>query len=415
MGRTVPPVPQQATCVLGKNTLGEVREDMDRLCLPSWIGRGPKQPGEAKQGRLKADEWRTLCMVNLPITLVRLWGQDKGRSGDVLNNYMHLVQAVKIASQRQISAQDIKNYQYHMHSYLESLLKLYLGTTITPYQHISLHFGEHLRRWGPVHSWRCFAFERFNGMLQNITTNCKFGKNLLTVIPSSADFLQGDLEHTLFLTFTKGQRLRALFHSSHLPPLIQSLVDRLSASHDSAIRSTFMQDNLVADHSTSQAVPIHSKTLVDRDFDLLKAIVRKMDKRSTHIPNSVHNLPMIQRQGETYSGPKKTEGNSLIIFKLAGRRHPGQIQSVFNHTRTRNNGKTVTESFVLVRPFLPLSEEDAKQDIYRTFPSGGMLFRDTLGECVLIQLAAVVCHFARTQNVPIGTTSSCIHVLPLMR
>ncbi|KAJ3752746.1 hypothetical protein EV360DRAFT_18877, partial [Lentinula raphanica] len=52
---------------------------------------------------------------------------------------------------------------------------LYPHTRITPYQHMMLHFGDLLRRFGPVHSWRCFAFERFNYILQTTKTNSRFG------------------------------------------------------------------------------------------------------------------------------------------------------------------------------------------------------------------------------------------------
>lgn len=170
------------TAVLGNQTLSEVKSDMARLLLPSCVGRGPHRPGEAAGGRLKADEWRTFCTVNLPITLTRLWSGDSATTHErrMLQNFLHLVQAVRIASFREISNADVQAYEFHMHAYLTSLLALYPGIKIVPNQHISLHFGEHLRRWGPVHSWRCFAFERFNGMIQKIMTNSIFGANSLT-------------------------------------------------------------------------------------------------------------------------------------------------------------------------------------------------------------------------------------------
>lgn len=171
--------------VLGKEALREVMADMSRTTLPTWVSAGPKNPGSKGQGRLKADEWKTLCTIRLPISLIRLWGTRPpgSRTREVLMNYMDLVHAVQLASLRELTPLQVERYEFYMHRYLTRLLELYPGTSISPYQHLSLHFGEHLRRWGPPHSWRCYAFERFNGLMQNIPTNSKFGENVLINFP----------------------------------------------------------------------------------------------------------------------------------------------------------------------------------------------------------------------------------------
>ncbi|HEV7736481.1 MAG TPA: hypothetical protein VGO47_03810 [Chlamydiales bacterium] len=40
--------------------------------VPSWIESVPKNYGEAAAGTLKADEWRTLATVYLPIALISI-------------------------------------------------------------------------------------------------------------------------------------------------------------------------------------------------------------------------------------------------------------------------------------------------------------------------------------------------------
>jgi len=164
--------------VLGKDTLKAIREDMERLRLPTWVTPPLKRPGEGKGGQFKADEWKIFCTVNLPITLTHLWGSkpETNRYNQMLKNYMDLVSAVNIATKRSITALDIVLYNGYMKSYLEGLLRLYPHTRLTPYHHLSLHFSAHLLRFGPTHSWRCYAFERYNGQLQNLPDNNKFGK-----------------------------------------------------------------------------------------------------------------------------------------------------------------------------------------------------------------------------------------------
>ena len=148
------------------------------MLLPTWVSRGPAEPGMAKQGSLKADEWKTLCTIQLPLMLIRIWGTRPAgdRKLEMLDNFMDLVHAVRLATVREITTTQINEYEFYMHRYLVNLLELYPMTSISPYQHLSLHFGDNIRRWGPTHSWRCFAFERFNGLMQNIPTNSKFGK-----------------------------------------------------------------------------------------------------------------------------------------------------------------------------------------------------------------------------------------------
>lgn len=169
----------KSTRVLGRSLLAEVRKDMTRLNIPSWVSRAPSHPGEAKYGKFSADQWRTFCTINLPVTLIRLWGKESEdtREAKMLKNFMHLVTAIRLASMRSMTAERIDEYQRHMHRYLVTLLDLFPGTSITPYQHMSLHFGDMLRRFGPTHGWRCFPFERYNYLLQQIPTNNKLGKS----------------------------------------------------------------------------------------------------------------------------------------------------------------------------------------------------------------------------------------------
>ena len=151
---------------------------MERLCLPTWVMPPPKHPGETKGGKFKADEWKIFCTVNIPITLTHLWGSKPETNCyyQMLKNYMDLVTAIKIATKRSITPSDLVLYDVYMKSYLTGLLELYPHMKLTPYQHLALHFSTHLERFGPTHAWRCYSFERYNGQLQKLPDNHKFGQ-----------------------------------------------------------------------------------------------------------------------------------------------------------------------------------------------------------------------------------------------
>ena len=167
------------THVLGEETLHAIREDIAKLRLPTWVSPPPKHPGDSKWGKFKAEEWKTFCTINLPITLTRLWGSrpETDRMFLMLKNFLDLVTAVKIADKRSIGELDIQLYEHFMASYLRGLLQLYPDLKLKPYHHLALHIPAHLRRFGPTHAWRCNHFERYNGILQKIKDNNKFGKS----------------------------------------------------------------------------------------------------------------------------------------------------------------------------------------------------------------------------------------------
>ena len=64
-----------------------------------------------------------------------------------------------------------------MRAYLESLRDLFPEMKLRPNHHIALYLGEFLLRFGPVHGWWMFPFERLIGLLQKVNTNKKIGKS----------------------------------------------------------------------------------------------------------------------------------------------------------------------------------------------------------------------------------------------
>ena len=169
--------------VLGRLTLAEVWADMSKTTLPSWIGRAPPKLGDGRHGKLSADQWRTACTVNLVVTLVRLWGLESpdDRHYQMLDNFMDLVTACKLAMMRKMTPDRIDQFQTHMHRYLETTKTLYVYTALTPNHHLSLHLPRLFKNFGPPHAWMCFVFERCLRWLKFIKTNNKFGEFLFVV------------------------------------------------------------------------------------------------------------------------------------------------------------------------------------------------------------------------------------------
>lgn len=185
----LPPVLQEATTdfhvasgqhdiskfrVLDQATIDQVRKDIAATYFPSWMERPPRNFGSPSHGKLKADQWRTVCTVSLVITLCRIWGTsgalEKHRL--LLENFISLVCAVDLATRRSMDMARVQKFDQYMMKYLSSLRTLF-GHQLVPNHHLSLHLWECLSLFGPVHAWWAFPFERYNGLLQNLSTNNK--------------------------------------------------------------------------------------------------------------------------------------------------------------------------------------------------------------------------------------------------
>ena len=149
--------------------------------LPSWVAPAPRGFGTTEYGKLSADQWHTVCTVVLPVALIWVWGTSDPRRFEMLENFMDLITAVVLASLLETTSQFIGLYKKYMLRYLTKMKELYKEATVKPNHHYSLHLPDFMELFAPVHSWRSFAFERFNYILQMLNTNLTFGELFLPI------------------------------------------------------------------------------------------------------------------------------------------------------------------------------------------------------------------------------------------
>lgn len=172
-----------ATCTA--ETLPYIQSVIRNTLTPSWINSVPSNYGEASAGSIKADEWRTLSTIYLPIALVTLWGDDDGKPPApgshllrVLDHTMALFQATLIACRYSMSRARAQSYRVYLKKWVDELYALHPHTQEhreRPNVHAAGHIYDFLLLFGPVTSWWCFPFERLIGALQKIHTNERIG------------------------------------------------------------------------------------------------------------------------------------------------------------------------------------------------------------------------------------------------
>ena len=145
--------------------------------LPSWVMDAPRNWGTATHGKLSSNNWRVICAIHLPITLIRLWGGEDASEDQKskLQNFMDLVCAVQIANLRSVSQQDIDLYEHYIWHYVDGFKSLYKLAKMKPIHHAALHYGDTLRSFGPAHTHGAAFYERYIHSMQTQNHNMKLG------------------------------------------------------------------------------------------------------------------------------------------------------------------------------------------------------------------------------------------------
>lgn len=173
-------VPKMSTAI----TMRHIQQVIRETTTPSWINSVPSDYGDAHAGTIKADEWRILSTVYLPIALTTIWGDEDGNPPPegshalkILDHTMALFQAVTIVCRYTMNQERVKMYRNFMKDWVDGL---YLHPHTKKHAkraniHASLHLYDFLLLFGPVISWWTFPFERLIGTLQKINTNNNVG------------------------------------------------------------------------------------------------------------------------------------------------------------------------------------------------------------------------------------------------
>ncbi|KIN97376.1 hypothetical protein M404DRAFT_160567 [Pisolithus tinctorius Marx 270] len=368
---------------------------MVRTTLPSWVAHTPHNLGSPGHGKLKADQWRTACLINLVITLCRLWGSNNASEKDalLLCNYLSLVTAVCWATTRSTSDQHAEIIEKHLAYYTRSTLHIFGPWALVYNNHASFHVPECLRAFGPTHGWWAFPFKRYNGILQSFKTNTRIG----------------EMEHTLLKAFCRGSNLRSLLGTNTLDSL-RGLCELFLQFFSIPIPCLDVTRGSDVPNITQNIdrLPMLSDQTYERLLDCLnKGVVpghHYVSYREDSQPNTwvvqpyVQEKDLVKIQQMTFTCSAKHLRNSHVLFCFVGEslQHAREIQRIFVHQRCGPSGDLITEFFYVVQQFRELPDELAVHDPYRQFP---LLFmwlchNEFTEEEQVIQSHHIISHFA---------------------
>jgi hypothetical protein len=166
-------------------TMQCIKDVIWNTTVPSWLNSVPYNYGEAKAGTMKADEWRNLSTIFLPLALISMWGiNSQHPSNDnaiklrqILDHTMLLVSAISLACMCTMTRARSDAYIQCMIEYLNQLPLLHPEATFKPNHHMLMHLPFFFQLFGPARCWWTFPFERLIGQIQRLLSNHKMGES----------------------------------------------------------------------------------------------------------------------------------------------------------------------------------------------------------------------------------------------
>ncbi|XP_016346834.1 uncharacterized protein LOC107692355 isoform X2 [Sinocyclocheilus anshuiensis] len=150
--------------ILTAKKLEELQTRVENIKVPHDVGRIPLRISSGFTG-FTADQWKNWTTI---YSLFCLKGLINSRHYDM---WFDFVQACIILCSRVISFKRLEVADGHLQAFLSKFVELFGPLHCTPNMHLHLHLKECMLDYGPVYSFWCFSFERFNGILGNFNSN----------------------------------------------------------------------------------------------------------------------------------------------------------------------------------------------------------------------------------------------------
>ncbi|KAJ3889198.1 hypothetical protein GG344DRAFT_52178 [Lentinula edodes] len=323
--------------------LKRINQAIQEVTVPSWISKPPEDIGLPRAGTPKADNWRRLFAIFLPLALLSMWQvhspiavSDAKDMSSVLDTSLYLTCALITMTKHRLRLQDRLNFREYLRCHILGLKHNFPGW-ILPSHHVSFHIFDYMDLFGPVHNFWCFPGERLISRLRNITINHKIG----------------EFESTLLHSFCKGSAFRRWLLHPNCPPLLKVLRQLLDKAFG------LNKDNRTQAHWEECEVDVLELSEPSQfKTETPSELISLLGTRKLECFSRIH-----AGYGKYYGTPSAPgKGNSFICFYPGGNKQiewvAGQIKFIF-----RQDGKI---RFAVQRS-LPITFNETVPDAFRSF------------------------------------------------
>lgn len=360
--------------IFDASMLQHINSFLPRIHIPTWIKRAIPVLGKASFGKLKADEWRNLFSIQLPLVLIPKWsGHDQVKTS-LLQNFCHLVSLFNLALKREITAEHIRKYCYHIREYLESSVILFQHCTLTPNHHMAIHLADCLERFGSVRAWWSFPYKRLMGNVLKACHNNHIGKFGLvlklyhTIFFTKDRFLyhiSGELEITFVKNFCRAGNLSALLQDEEkLPEELRRYIPQLKSFYEQQNPKPRRMSNSQLEPLSERILALLIRRLNDDKCDNCKWLAPKVWATLSSddalgfapVPARACFHKRVEHRGITYSNFESNPNDSFVVFRSRSDTSDcfGRISKIFQHRRSPMFGENIIDTWLQIQCFKPI-------------------------------------------------------------
>ena len=218
--------------IISKAQFEAISTTAAKISVPRCVGRIPSKIASSFSG-FTADQWRNWTTIYSAVCLKGILPQNH------FICWLLYVRACKILIPRTILKQSATTADEYLVKFCKMFETLYGTEHCTINMHLHLHIKDVVLDYGPVYSFWCFSFERFNGILGNYYTNnlnieSQFMKKFMLQQNSMSMHLEDDFEDLLQLC--KGKHISDSISSSNVSMKSISLQSTLALSPMSSLK-----------------------------------------------------------------------------------------------------------------------------------------------------------------------------------
>ena len=245
--------------------------------VPPDVGRIPSNIS-SNYGGFTASQWRNWITIFSPVLLNGILDREH------IQCWLLFVRACCILSQRIISREKVNSADLFLLNFCKRFEQLYGKESFTPNLHLHMHLKYCIADFGPSHSFWCFSFERYNGLLGSYSTNKKAievqvmrkfctAQNAHSLIPR----IDQDLQKILPITKTVNRSLSQVYTDD------TSVISLLKMAHAPLESIISFENNCGA---VTLLPPLHERLFSFDELQLLKTIYSQLYPNNviSHMP-----------------------------------------------------------------------------------------------------------------------------------
>lgn len=393
----------KSKCIIPISALKAIQDKMDSISVPARVGR---LPGKIASGfsDFTAEQWMAWTIIYSPFVLKDFLPPDHFKM------WCFFSLSCSLFCRPYLHRAELEEADKLMMKFCTTFERIFGPDCVTPNMHLHAHLRECIEDLGPVFSFWCFSFERYNGILENIQKNWHAP------------------EVQIMEKFTLMQALNATDVSSSTPTELQQCLNGLKRNYallDDSIRifdnkSLFKYENnlfclpqcVCTIKQTCHEIipPVREKFFAELLRDKLQRVYMKLYTPDTvqHVPMRYEEFYQIVVFGQVFTSLKSRSHKSTAIMAI----WPGVTGNILDRNCTSEDIRVgLVEYFVSHVPIIKDTRDQAhilaKVKWYQDHPrknwfKNSIILSATLfsGDCeaTFIPVSRIMSRCARTEQ-----------------